>query len=207
MSCWQTLNGVFSAELTQTHVRQLDAFTHVYMKRWAGVPPSTTNLVFHMKVGMDIPSIETLYHTCHSLNHAAMRLKGDLTVNAAIDNCISRESEWTHKKSTVVASEAVFTYVQDEVSLMPVDSESNERAKKTHAFKALVKKKVFSDSLEKQKIHLETLLKQGDYLKFAEQEKCDPNWKSVVYNLPKGTMKFLLNSFTNTLPTGDNLKL
>ena len=50
-------------ELTQTHVRQLDAFTHVYMKSWAGVPPSTTNLVFHMKVGLDIPSIETLYHT------------------------------------------------------------------------------------------------------------------------------------------------
>ena len=73
--------------------------------------------------------------------------------------------------------------------------------------KASVKKKVFSDSLELQKNHLDTLLKQGDYLKFAEQEKVDPNWKSVIYNLPKGTMKFLLNSFTNTLPTGDNLKL
>ena len=61
--------------------------------------------------------------------------------------------------------------------------------------------------MEEQRKHLDTLMKQGDYLKFADQEKCDPNWNSIVYNLPKGTMKFLLNSFTNTLPTQDNLKL
>ena len=34
-----------------------------------------------------------------------------------------------------------------------------------------------------------------------------PNWKSILYNLTKGTMKFLFNSFINTLPTQDNLKL
>ena len=37
--------------------------------------------------------------------------------------------------------------------------------------------------------------------------QCDPNWKSILYNLPKGTMKFLINSLINTLPTQDNLKL
>ena len=41
---------------------------------------------------------------------------------------------------------------------------------------------------------------------FAEQEMCAPNWKSIVYNLPKGTMTFLHNSLTHTLPTQDNLK-
>ena len=87
------------------------------------------------------------------------------------------------------------------MSKMPDDSGSKERAQKTHSMKAAVKKKVFSDSLEKQKKNLDTLLKQGDYIMFAEQEKWDPNWKSVAYNFPKGTMKFLLNSFTNTLPT------
>ena len=77
-------------ELTQTHVRQLDAFSHVYIKRWAGLPPSATNLVLHMKEGLDLMSIETLYMTCHTLTHTAMRLKGDSTVNAAIDNSILR---------------------------------------------------------------------------------------------------------------------
>ena len=67
--------------------------------------------------------------------------------------------------------------------------------------KALVVKKVHSDCQLEQKKHLDTLLKQGDYSTFAEQEKCDPNWQGSLYNLPKGTMKFILNSFTNTLPT------
>jgi hypothetical protein len=66
---------------------------------------------------------------------------------------------------------------------------------------------VSSDLHEEQKKHLDTLLKQGDFLLFSEQEKCDSNWKSVLFNLPKGTIKFLLNSFINTLPTQDNLKL
>ena len=127
-------------------MRQLDALTHVYMKKWAGVPPSATNLVFHMTVGLDITIIETLYHTCHSLTHTAMRMKGDLTVNAAIENSITRESGWTHKKSTVVASEAVYNYTvsqnysQGEVPLMSDNIGSKERAKKTHAMKASVEK-------------------------------------------------------------------
>ena len=32
-------------------------------------------------------------------------------------------------------------------------------------------------------------------------------WKSFIYNLKSGTMKFLLNSFIHTLPTQNNLKL
>ena len=141
-----------------------------------------------------------------------MRLKGDTTVKAAIDNSILRESQWTHKGSTVIACEAIHTHALNlhcPAGDMPILQElsGKERAKLSHDMKASVKKKVFSDLHEEQKKHLDTLLKQGDYLSFSEQEKYDPNWKSVIYNLPKGTMKFLLNSFTNTLPTQDNLKL
>ena len=82
-----------------------------------------------------------------------------------------------------------------------------EKTNQTHKLKASVKTKVYSDCLEEQKIHLDTLLKQGEYLKFADQEKVDPNWNSIIFDLPKGTMKFLLNSFTRTLPTQDNLEL
>ena len=60
---------------------------------------------------------------------------------------------------------------------------------------------------EEHKRHFDTLLKQGEYLKFADQEEVDPNWNSIIFDLPKGTMKFLLNSFTHTLPTQNNLKL
>ena len=37
-------------------------------------------------------------------------------------------------------------------------------------------------------------------------EQNDATWKSFLYNLPVGTMKFVLNSTINTLPTNDNLK-
>ena len=37
-------------------------------------------------------------------------------------------------------------------------------------------------------------------------EKNDATWQSFIYNLPKGTMKFVLNSSIDTLPTLVNLK-
>ena len=35
----------------------------------------------------------------------------------------------------------------------------------------------------------------------------DATWKSYLYALPKGTMKFIINSCINTLPTRANLRL
>ena len=145
-------------KMTQTHVRELDAFTHVYLKRWSGLPPSATNLVLHMKVGLIINSIETLYHTCHSLTHSDMRIKGDRIVNAALDNAIQRESEWTQKKSTVTASEAVHTHAMNTICLngelpqFPDKTCDKEKAKSTHKIKASVKSKVYYDCLEKTEV-------------------------------------------------------
>ena len=53
--------------------------------------------------------------------------------------------------------------------------------------------------------HINTLVKQGDFLKLAENEKGDAVWKSYIFDMKKGVMKFCLNSITNTLPSGDNL--
>ena len=55
--------------------------------------------------------------------------------------------------------------------------------------------------------HLSTLIKQGEFLQLAIDQKLDITWQSYVHNLSKGTMKFLLNASINTLPTQDNLKL
>ena len=163
---WLWAPDVFMYPGTQTHVKQLDAFSQVYLKRWAGLPPSATNLVLHMKQGLDISSIETLYNTCHTLTHTAMRLKGDITVNAAIDNSILRESQWTQKRSTVVACESVHNFAinlhfpQEQMFPMPDQSLHRENAKLSHVMKTTVKKKVFSDSHLEQKKHLDTLIKQ-----------------------------------------------
>jgi hypothetical protein len=62
--------------------------------------------------------------------------------------------------------------------------------------------------VEQQEEHLtkvQTLAKQGDFLYMASCEGGDAIWKSFIYNLKQGTMKFYLNAVTNTLPTGNNL--
>ena len=52
---------------------------------------------------------------------------------------------------------------------------------------------------------MKTLIKQGHFLCLAMLEKSDMIWKSQMFNLKKGTLKFLLNSCLDTLPTQTNL--
>ena len=54
---------------------------------------------------------------------------------------------------------------------------------------------------------LNTLIKQGEFLKFSIEEKQDSVWKSFKWNLKSGTAKSLINSTIHTLPTQNNLKL
>ena len=53
--------------------------------------------------------------------------------------------------------------------------------------------------------HIKTLIKQGRFLELTQMEQTDATWKSYLYNLPKGTMKFVLNASIDTLPTKANL--
>ena len=55
--------------------------------------------------------------------------------------------------------------------------------------------------------HVKTLVKQGKYLELFELEQSDATWQGYIYNLPRGTMKFLLNSTIDTLSTKVNLKM
>ena len=66
---------------------------------------------------------------------------------------------------------------------------------------------ILSEKVKSQNIiKLNTLTVQGGFLHYLECEKIDPEWKSFIYNLKKGTMKFILNATINTLPTQNNLK-
>ena len=47
---------------------------------------------------------------------------------------------------------------------------------------------------------------QGKFLALAAAEKEDIVWKSAMYDLKQGTLKFLLNASIDTLPTAANLK-
>ena len=166
-----------------------------------------------MKEGMGIQTISTLYDTVHCINHTAMRLKGDKIVNAALDSAVTRESEFTRKQSTVVRAQEVHDWamsknsVDTEMSSFPGDLGTKEAAKLTKQIKSSVKDKITADAMVSQHVHLQTLIKQGESLKFLQQQQEDPTWKGYLHNLKRGTMKFILNSNIHTLPTMNNLKL
>lgn len=131
----------------------------------------------------------------------------------ALDNCISRESQFVRKKSITVRAEEVYNKalnqncVGGELPSFPDETWDREKKKLVEEIKESVKCIVRVDSEEKQSEHLRKLISQSEFLKFSQQEQSDYTWKGFIYNLKKGTMKFLLNSMINTLPTQSNLKL
>ena len=54
--------------------------------------------------------------------------------------------------------------------------------------------------------HAENLQLQGNMLALAAKEKVDLVWKSSMFQLKSGTLKFMLNACIDTLPTPANLK-
>ena len=47
---------------------------------------------------------------------------------------------------------------------------------------------------------------QGDYLALIMEERDSITWKSYLWDVPQGVLKFAINAGINTLPTFDNLK-
>ena len=70
-----------------------------------------------------------------------------------------------------------------------------------------VKTQVLVKESESILTHIQTLVKQGRFLQLTKLEQTDATWQSYIYNLPKGTMKWVLNSTIDTLPSKANLKL
>ena len=54
--------------------------------------------------------------------------------------------------------------------------------------------------------HVKSLTVQGNTLALAAAEECDLSWKSYMFRLKQGTLKFILNASIDTLPSQANLK-
>ena len=53
--------------------------------------------------------------------------------------------------------------------------------------------------------HVKALAQQGNFLFLAAMEYEDAIWKSYMFDMKQGTMKFLINAAIDTLPTASNL--
>ena len=76
--------------ISQNHLKKLDTFTDK-VKKWSGLPPCATNAALHLKPGLDITSISTLYKTTMTQAYTRRRILGDETVNSALQSKLDRE--------------------------------------------------------------------------------------------------------------------
>ena len=165
-----------------------------------------------MQEGLGIRSISEPYKEVHAVSQTRTRLKGDNIVNNAIDCTLQRESEFTRKKSTCIKAENKYLKALDSCTALgeiPDFSGENAGAFK-HKFDNQVSDKVKAvlsvGRRENWENHIKELVVQGNFLALAAAEREDVVWKSCMYDLKQGTLKFLLNASIDTLPTAANLK-
>ena len=148
----------------------------------------------------------------HTVSHARTRPKGDTIVNSVVSATLERESEFTRKKSTTCEAEATFNTIINQIThdaTIPTFTGENATHLK-HQFDTTVRNEVKKHlsvvNNEKWCENVKSLSVQGNFLAMAAAEKQDIVWKSSMFNLKQGTLKFLLNASIDTLPTAANLK-
>ena len=60
-----------------------------------------TNAALHLKPGLGITSISTLYKTTMTQAYTRIRILGDETVNSALQSKLDREKNWLRKKNSI----------------------------------------------------------------------------------------------------------
>ena len=137
-----------------------------------------------------------------------IRILGDETVNSALQSKLDREKYWLRKNSITEYAEKMFQQATLENYGQAEMPEWEDQASKHQCYRKMkktVSEKVSFENETFRREHTETLIKQGHFLCLAMIEKSDMIWKSYMFNLKKGTLKFLLNSCLDTLPTQTNL--
>ena len=107
---------------------------------------------------------------------------------------MARESEFTRKTSLTVRAEEVY---QESLSFTTIDvipqgeRWEKQRRQKIEEVKEAVKSRVRYDNEKIWSDHVKNLVKQGHLLELAKCQNTDFAWKSFIFNLKKGTFKFI----------------
>ena len=180
-------------DLCKSHLDKLDELCHRYLKKWAGLSRSATPHILHLEEFTAIKSIRELYYESHCSAYISTRTKGDIIVNHALDTRLEREQKWKNKSSSISYADSIY---QKTISTDP-ETEKPKSAKQM----------IHTEFQNYHSDHIHSLMIQGDYIRIVKAMETDLDWKSSIYNLPKGLLKFILNAVLNTLPTNHNLSL
>ena len=183
-------------ELTKSNLALLDRRTDIHLKKWLGVPKHGANIALvHMHNGLNIPRVSDIYHTSHCLAYSRTRVMGDSTTNRALDLKIQRETSWTKKTSTAILCDKVHQR----------SIHGNEQLQVWKKIKPKVKNTLKQDTSDYWKLVVEPLVTQGDMPKLLNECNTNMTWRSMIYSLPKGVMKFAVNAAMDSLPSFTNL--
>ena len=147
----------------------------------------------HMNNGLDIPRVSDIYYVSHCLSYSRTRCLGDSTTNKALESKLQRESVWSKKSSTIS-----FAHQIHQNSIGPKPSSWNKT-------KAMIKATLKTDSNAYWKTVVEPLITQGDTAKLLLETNTNLTWKSIMFSLPEGVLKFAINAAIDSLPTFTNL--
>ena len=86
------------------------------------------------------------------------------------------------------------------------DNTERDRGNFNLEIKDQIKTSLTAQNQEKWTSHVKTLVQQGRFLELAEAENEDMVWKSYMFDLIQGTLRFLLNACIDSLPTATNLQ-
>jgi hypothetical protein len=141
----------------------------------------------------------TKKHMLSATQHRS-RLEADSTVNTALDEKLLRESEWSRKNSIAVYSED--HYQQASASCDQVDNSQQLIT----TMKRKVKDNINEEFSSMWHDHVKSLTVQGNFLDLLHVENSHITWRSLIYNLPRGILKFAINASIDTLATNAYLK-
>ena len=217
-------------DLNKGQIKALDDLSHRFLKKWLGLPRSASWAIVHDAHGLGIKSFEHLYKECRSLTLANIRFFSDGRVRHALDSKEEREGNWRRKFSSSMYAKGLIEEVvppvpvQDQFSTQDQsldDSQDSWSSLEVDVATPLVQRpEVLTSGLLKRKVQtgvqarvnnfwkekIGSYIMQGDYLALVMEEGDCITWRSYLWDIPQGILKFAINAGLNTLPTFDNLK-
>ena len=215
-------------DLNTGQIKDLEDLTHSYLKNWLGLPQCASWALVHDFHGLNIKSIEHLYKESRALSLSNARFFGDSRVKHALNSKEEREGKWSQKFSPAIFVKGL---IEEVVPPLPIEESVSTEDHSLDLFddsgpseapdsppavplgapsRRLLKGKIQAgvqervDNFWREKIGL--YIMQGDYMALIMEEGNCITWKSFMWDIPQGVLKFAINAGINTLPSFDNLK-
>jgi hypothetical protein len=177
------LRYLFSVhELIDSQLTCLDHTHTNAIKSWLGVSKTgATPAILYSPDGLSFPKLSDMYLEAHTLSYARCLVKGDNRVVHALQCKLKRESAWKQKMKSFGSRRWAAFYQAACVNT------SEDSPKKWNVVKDNMKQELKFEKQKEWTNYIQPLAVQGNMLKLIEAERSDLTWKSMIYNLPRGS--------------------